>query len=178
MPAIVAHVFRIAAAPADEADTVRGEEAEQRMTHLWSDVVVLEERMAAEAGVFNEAIARGDLVDAVAEQAAGVADFLVEDVAVRERIRRRREDERMSAPYADVLVMSVTPGEQYVSVMTQEARQRVPDVRERAVLCQVWCAAAARTAAPARLEQPVVHRVAPDRTAHARDDPPKGGHAR
>ena len=178
MPAIAAYVLRIAASPADEADTVRGKEADQRMAHLWSDAVVFEERMAAEAGVFHEAIARGDRVDAVAEQAAGVADSLVEDVAVRERIRRRREDERMPASDADVLVMPVTPGEQHVGVVPQEARQRVPDMREGAVLCQVWCAAVARAALPARLEQPVVDGVAPDGAAHPRDDLANGGHAR
>jgi hypothetical protein len=178
MPAIAAHVLRIAAAPADEADTVRGEEADQRMAHLWSDVGVLEERMAAEAGVFNEAIAPGDPVDAVAEQAAGVADLLIEDVAVRERVGRRREDERVPAPHAHVLVMPVAPGEQHVGVVPQEARERVPDTRDAAVLRQVRRAAAARAAHVCRPKDPVVHRVAPDSAAHPRDDLTKGGHAR
>ena len=133
--------------------------------------------MTAEAGVFDEAIPRGDPMDAVAEQAAGVANLLVEDVAVRERIRRRREDERMAAPHADVLMMAVTPRQQDVCVMPQEARQRVPHVRERAVISQVWRAAPAGAAAGVRPEHTVVDRVTPKSATDPCDDLANGGHA-
>jgi hypothetical protein len=78
MSAVVADVFRIAGSPREKADTVSGKKADERMTDLPPVGVVLEKTVPAVAGEFDQAIPLDDLLDAMTEYSAQVADFLLE----------------------------------------------------------------------------------------------------
>lgn len=103
----------------------------------------LEERVSAAAGALDEPVSPCHLVHTVPEQSTGVPNALGEDASASERIRVPRKEERMAAADADVLAHAVTLGQQPVRVVTQEAAQRVPNVRRPAVGVQVGHAASA-----------------------------------
>lgn len=168
MPAVVADVLRVALAVRDEADPVRPEEAEQRMADLAFAARVFQEAVPAVARVLDEALARRDRGDAVPEQAARIPYLLREARFALEPIAAGRKHQRVAAAYADVLVHASPVGQPHVGVMTEETRQRVPDVRRPAVLGQVLDAAPAASHGAGRpAEDGVVDHVAPDPAAEA-----------
>ena len=126
---------------------------------------VLEERVAAEACVFLEAVARRHVSYAVAEQPAQVAHLLLERGGRRIGIVLRVEQQRMAALRADVFVAAVAIGELLVVVLAEEARQRVPHPRDRSVFGQViGCrTGTAGRSVPRLLEDVVVDVMAPER---------------
>jgi len=124
------------------------------------------ERMATvNAGVLLEAVARRDVADAVAEEAAEVAHFLLERRRRRIRIVLGVEQQRMPALRADVFMTAVAIGELLVVVLAEEARQRVTHARDRSVFGQVFGSAAASPRRPLGLfEDVVVDVMTPERT--------------
>jgi hypothetical protein len=85
--------------------------------------------MPASARVLSQPVALRDGDDVVAEEAAEIPDLLTEQQRVRVRIAIDREQERVSALDADVLVIAVASGEALVGVMAEKARQCVTDSR-------------------------------------------------
>jgi hypothetical protein len=73
------------------------------------------------AGEFDQAIPLHDLLDAMTEYSAQVADFLFELRARCEPIGRLAKHERMAAPHAHVLVNAVAIHQPDVCVMAKEA---------------------------------------------------------
>jgi hypothetical protein len=106
---------------------------------------VLEKRMAAPAAVFNAAFTLGHARHAMAEQAAEIADALLEASGLAIWVVSIAEQQRVPAPDADILATPMPIRERYVGVVPQEARQCVPDTRQRPVPCQVRRAASAAT---------------------------------
>ena len=143
MPAIAADELGVAGARGDVAETVRREEADEGVPNLPADELVFQKRMSAEAGVFDEPVAFGDGMHVMAEQTARVAHFLVERLALREPVVTGVEHEGMSAPDADILMMSLPRREPYVGVVAKEAGKRVADAGQGPVFCQVSAAAPA-----------------------------------
>jgi hypothetical protein len=92
---------------------------------LKTRLYVLQKRMAAEARVLLESVARRHVTNAVAEQTAEVAHLFLERRRRRIRIALRIEQQRMSALGADVFVTAVAIGELFVVVLAKEARQGV-----------------------------------------------------
>lgn len=169
MAAVATDVLGVAAAAGDEANAVGGEKADQGMADPARHTLRLQKRMTAEAGVLREPVTVGDVPDLVAKEPAPVADLLGEDGALGKRVRCRRKNERMTAAHADVLVVAVAVDQANVGVVAEKAGQRVADARERAVLAEIWRAAAALPAAVVEpAEGAVVDRVSPDATAQPR----------
>ena len=170
MPAVHAHVLGIAASPCQEANEVAGNDADGRMTEL-ADAAgrrlldALQERVTAEACVLLESVASHDVTDAVTEEPAQVSHLLLEVRWCRVRIARAVEEQRMPALAADVFVTAVAIGELLVIVLAEKARQRVPNVRDRSILAEVFgSASAAPAVSPRLLEDVVVHVMAPQET--------------
>ena len=171
VPAIATHVLGIAAAAGHESDPVRREEADQRMPDFPRHLPGLEERVPAEARALDEAVALRHLMDAVAEQAATIADFLGESPAFGEGVRRGGEHQRMAAPDAHILVVPCPVPKAFIGVVAQEARQRVPDACERAVFAQVVGATPAAALAGRRvMERAVVDCVTPEPAAEVTNE--------
>ena len=126
-----------------EHDPVREEEAADRMADLVRAARRLQEAVTAATGVLDEAVACGHGADAMPEESAGVADLLRESVPVCERILELGVDQRVTAADADVLVNPVAVDEPDVRVMAQKTRQRMADMRCRAVVGQVFQPASA-----------------------------------
>jgi hypothetical protein len=77
----------------------------------------------------------------------------------------RVEEQRMPALRADIFVTAVAIGELLVVVLAKEARQRVPNARERSIFRQVFGAAPAPPVVAARLlEDVIVDVMAPQET--------------
>jgi len=167
MAAVGAHVFRVALPAGDEGDAVGKEEAHERMADLSGARRILQKAMATEAGIFDEAVALGYRFHTVSHHATRVPHFLGELPLVGEAIRVRREDQRMPAADADVLVHAVAIAEADIRVMAKEARQGVPHVRGSAVLCEVVCSAPAASGAFVPPEHRVVDHVSPQRAAQS-----------
>ena len=75
------------------------------------------------------------------------------------------EQQRVTALLADVLVATMAIGQLLVVVLAEEARQRVPHARDRAVFSQVFGSAPAPPAVAAGLlESVVVDVMAPEET--------------
>lgn len=75
----------------------------------------------------------------------------------------RVEQQRMAALCAHIFMAPVAIGELFVIVLAQETRQRVTNVRDRAIFGKVLGAAPARALLTRRvLEQMVIDVVAPD----------------
>lgn len=102
-----------------------------------------QEAVTAAAGVLDEPVACGNGADAMPEESAGVADLLRESLPVCERILELGVDQRVTAADADVLVNPVAVDEPDVRVMAQKTRQRMADMRCRAVVGQVFQPASA-----------------------------------
>lgn len=75
----------------------------------------------------------------------------------------------MPAPHADVFVMTVPRAAGRIGVVTQKAREGMPDVRLRSVLAQDR-RVAAQADATLLTEGPIVDHVAPDRAPRAIPD--------
>jgi hypothetical protein len=121
--------------------------------------------MSAEARVLLEPVARCDVADAVAEQPAQVAHFLLEGRRRRVRIVLGVEEQRMPALRAHVFMTAVAIGQLLVVVLAEETRQRMPHARDRSIFRQVFGAAPAPPVAAARLlEDVVVDVMAPQET--------------
>jgi hypothetical protein len=126
---------------------------------------VLQEGVTAKARVLFESVASRDVTDAVAEEPAEVAHLLLEVRRRRVRVALGVEEQRMPALAADVFVTAVAIGELLVIVLPEETRQRMPDVRDRSILSQVFGSTPASPAVPARqLEDVVVDVMAPEET--------------
>jgi hypothetical protein len=119
------------------------------------------EAVAAVAGVFGASVALGNGVNAVAEQAAQVADLLGEAVALPVRIGVAPEQQWMPAADTGVFGVSVAAADHPIRVVTQEAGQCVADAHLPAVVAEHRRAAPGAAAALAG-ERLVVHRVSPD----------------
>jgi hypothetical protein len=117
------------------------------------------------ARVFLVAVARRHAANAVAEQAAEVTHLLFERRRCCVGIVLGVEQQRVAALGAHVFVAAVAIGELLVAVLAEEARQRVPDPRDRAVLGEVFGAAATPAIVAARpLERVVVDVMPPQNT--------------
>ena len=122
----------------------------------------LEKRMPAEARVFLEPVAGGDVADAVAEQSAEIADLLLEGRGVSVGIVALRKQQRVPALRADVFVTAVAIGKLLVVMLAEEARERVPHSCNRTILGEVVAPATAPPFAGVRLfERVVVDVVSP-----------------
>jgi len=125
MPTILADVLGEPASLGQEVDVVTEGDANGGMPDVAPDSRLLQERMAAEAGVLLESVARRDVARAMAEQAAKVAHLFLERRRRRIGIALRVEEQRMPALRADVFVTAVAIGELLVVVLAEKTRQRV-----------------------------------------------------
>jgi hypothetical protein len=120
--------------------------------------------MPAKTRVLLEAVARGDVPDAMPEQAAQIAHLLLERRRVRIRVVSFRKEQRMPALDAHVFMTPVAIGEPFVMMLAEEARQRVSHPRHRSILRQVIGPAPAPPVIVCRrLEDVVVHVMPPHR---------------
>ena len=112
--------------------------------------------MPAEARIFLEAVAGRDVAHAMAEQAAKVANLLLERRPRGIRILVRVEQQRMPALRANVFMASIAIGQLLVVVLAEEARQRVPHARQRTIFRKILGSAAAPPLHPVGLLEDVV----------------------
>lgn len=99
------------------------------------------------------------------EHAAQITNLLLERRRGRIRIVFGVKQQRMAALHADVLVTAVTVDELFVIVLAEETRQRVTDVRQRAIFRQVIGAATTAPADVGRLlENVIVDVMTPNKT--------------
>jgi hypothetical protein len=119
--------------------------------------------VTAVAGKLSVPVAIGDHVDVMAEDAAQISDLLIEDRVGAVRIVACLKQKRMTALHADVFVMSIPFGQLRVCMVAKKTRERMPDVRERAVLAQVRRSASALPPGPSLVAEPmVIDLMAPD----------------
>jgi len=118
--------------------------ADRRMPDHAQAAFLSEKCVAASARILNEPVAFGDGDDAVAEQATQIPHLLAEQQRVRVPVAVGREQQRVTALDADVLVIAVARRETFVGVMAEEARQRVTDPCRGSVGAEVDLAATAR----------------------------------
>src|SRR5688572_18813389 len=130
--------------------------ADQRLA-----VRLMDEAVAAVAGILDATIALRHAMHVVAEQTAEIPDAFLEAVPRVVWIGVQRKQQRMSASHAGVFHVSVARADRFVRVMAQETRQRVPDAHRRGVVAQQLLAAA-RAVASLVDEYVVIDRVAPD----------------
>src|SRR5688572_12047513 len=97
MTAVAAHVFRVPPSRGNVSNVVARGHANHRMTDDARRRVVLQERMAAVAGIFDETVSRRHTVDVMAEQSAEVTNLLPELAGGRVGIGICREHKRVSA---------------------------------------------------------------------------------
>jgi hypothetical protein len=144
---------------------MRGEEAAQGMPDLVRIHFAPQKTVAAVARVLDERVSFRDDANAVAEEAAGIADLLGELRAIGEPVCVGREYERVTAADANVFVHTVPICQPDVRVVSKEAGQRVPDVRGGPVFGEIRNAApAVADTARRTAEDFVVHQVPPQRT--------------
>ena len=143
MTAVAADEFRVALASRNVTDSVRREEADERMPDFEADRLALQKGMAARARVFNETVTLCHTVDVMAEKAARVTHLLVKCCAPDKSILPGVKDQRVSTPDADVFVMSLPVRQGHIRVMTEEAGERVADTGDRPILRQIVASAAA-----------------------------------
>ena len=143
MTALTADEFRVASASRYVTDSVRREEADERMPDFEADRLALQKGMAAEARVFNETITLSHTVDVMAEKAARVTHLLVKCCALGKSIVPGVKEQRVPTPDADVFVMSLAVRQGHIRVMTEEAGERVADTGDRPILRQIVASAAA-----------------------------------
>jgi hypothetical protein len=121
--------------------------------------------VSAKTGVLLEAVARGDVADAVTEQAAEVAHLFLERRRRRVRIALRIEQQRMPALRADVFMTAVAIGELFVIVPAEEARQCVTNASGGPIFLEVFGSAPASPRVTVRcFENVVVDVMAPQET--------------
>jgi hypothetical protein len=130
MPTILTDVLGEPAPFGQEVNVVAEDHANRGMPDVPGHRRFLQERVPAEARVLLESIARRHVTNAVAEQAAKVADFLLERRRRRIRIALGIEQQRVSALRADVFVTAVAIGELLVVVLAEEARQRMTNASD------------------------------------------------
>ena len=122
---------------------------------------MLDKGVPAVASVLDSAGAPRDRMHRVAEQAAQVSDLLGEAVAGRVRVAAARKQQRVPAVDAGVFGVTMTLARPFVGVVAEEARQRVPDANDRAIVAQARHPASG--AGPSfRGENPVIDGVSPD----------------
>src|SRR5688572_17979989 len=130
------------------------------MPHDLPAANLLDEAVAAVACVLGAAVAIRHTMDAMPEDAAEIPDALPKHTTIAVGIRGRRKQQRMPALRAGVFRVPRPRADPLVSVMTQEARERVPDAQDTRLVLQAR-AAAARAAPRARRKDAVVDRVPP-----------------
>lgn len=124
--------------------------------------------MPAVTRVFHEPVTQAHLRDTMAPQAAGIPHFFGEPLAVCEPVTVTGEDQRMTAADAYIFVDTVPVGQWDVGVMSEKARQRMPNVSDVSRLVQVLRAAAAAPVASRRVSQHlVVNDVTPERATES-----------
>jgi hypothetical protein len=134
------------------------------MADLSGDGCLLQKRVAAEARVLFEPVARRDVADAMPEETAQVTHLLLERRRRRIRIVLGVEQQWMAALRADVFVTAVAIGELLVVVLAEKTRQRVANTRDRSIFSQVFGSAPAPPVVAARLlEDVVVNVMTPER---------------
>ena len=177
MAAVVADVFGITLPARQEANAVGREEADQRMADRAGVGLLFEETVTAVTGVLDETVPHSDGTDTMPEQPACVSNFLGEARAGGESIRAGWENQRVTAPDADVFVNAVAVGQAHICVMDEKTGQGMAHVCPGPVFTQILGAAAASAWPAARvLEHLVVDDVSPHRAAEA--DQSTGGEGR
>lgn len=73
-------------------------------------------------------------MNAMAEESAAIAYFLCELAGARIRIAENVEEERVSAPLADILVVGTAPRNSDVVMSAEEARQGMGNMRDPVAL--------------------------------------------
>ncbi|MBA3641918.1 MAG: hypothetical protein H0W53_22185 [Acidobacteria bacterium] len=104
-----------------------GRDADHWMTDHLDRPFFFQERMSAVTGILDESIARSDAMHAVPEQTAQVADLFLEFLRRPVRVAILAEHQRVPALQAHVLVMPVAVGDPDVRVVSEKARECVPD---------------------------------------------------
>jgi len=165
MPTILTDVLGKAAPLGQEVDVVAEDHANRGMPDAPGQRRLLQESVAAEAGVLLEPVARRDVARAMAEQAAQVAHLLLERRRRRIRIALRIEQQWMPALGADIFVTAVAIGELLVIVLAEEAGQGVTNASDGTIFREVFGSAPAAPRTTVRLlENVVVDVMAPQET--------------
>jgi hypothetical protein len=172
VPTIRTDIFGKAAAAGQELNEMARNHANCRMSDdlgiarrfAVGFVNLLQERVAAKARVLLEAISRGHVPHAMAEQPAEVTHLLLERRRCSIGIVFGIEQERVAALHAHVFMAAVTLGEFLVLMFAEETRQGVPHARDRSIFREIVCAAPAPPLrAGCRFEPAIVDVVSPHR---------------
>src|SRR5688572_12523940 len=168
MSTVTAGVLAEAGTGDDERDPVPEHHAEQRVTDEVAPRWLLNEAVAAVAGVFRASVALGDGMHMVPKQAAEIPHAFGELPSPAVGVVTGREQQWMAAANTGVLGMAVSFGNPLVGVVAEEARQRVADADRPTIVAQTGPAAAcARTVRD--LERLVMNGVAPERARQPAD---------
>jgi hypothetical protein len=174
MAAVVAHVFRVCAAPSQKSDAVSGQDTDERMSDLFRLRLLFEKAVSAVTGKFNQPIALSDFFDSVPEKPAQIPDLFGEPRPFRESITHCGKHQRVATAHADVLVNAVAIRQTDICVVSEKAGERVPDVGARAVLIEVPQPALATAASSIAVmaKDLVIDHVTPESAAQAHTSAP------
>jgi hypothetical protein len=161
MSASLAAVFAELPAPLDEPNPVARGHARKRMADHLLAGRMLDKRVAAVTSVLDSAGTLRHRVHRMTEQAAQIPDALLEPIARRVRIASVLEQQRVPAINAGVLRVSVALPRALVSVMAEEAGQRVSDAHHAGIVAQARLPAAGAMTRFLRINA-VIDRVTPD----------------
>ena len=129
MAAVAAEIFVVALATLREMQIVTREQANGRMFDHAATRVLFEKGMAAIACIFVKSLSCGHVMDAMTEHVAQIPDFLFETVVVRVGIVFDREQQRMTALPAHILVMAGSLCNAHVIVTEYKAGDGVGNTR-------------------------------------------------
>ena len=134
VPAVQTSVLHVAAPPLDEGQSVAGHPAREGVADTGETVLGEEEAVPAGAGVLGESVTDGDLVDRMSDCPATELETLAEWDSVRVRIAVHRQEKRMSAAEARVLMVTRASVDAEVGVVARQAAEDVAGVGDPSVL--------------------------------------------
>ena len=111
------------------------------MTDHLEICLYFKERVSAAACVFSCLRASLDYVNAMAQQAADVADFLFEFVVAGIRVGTELEKQRVAASFTDILIVFCTLPTKDIVVPAEKAGKRMSDAGDRWALIKNCCTA-------------------------------------
>ena len=108
-----------------EGDEVAQYNAAQRVPDHVERSLCLDERVPTPARIFSCFRSRSHNVNAMAKEPADVINFLPEFIMAGIRVAGYLEKQRVSTPFADVLIVGCAPGHRHVVMPAEKAGKRV-----------------------------------------------------